>query len=191
MNLFKDISGRSDRPFWAYCLTSEHHTSGANYPFPTEGIIRFQAFASLACGAQGLVFWPYHLPSNQNEVYSMAPVTQSGDKTPIWYNLKTVISEIKKWEHIFLGSSSTSYLVSRDGQFGDSTGPFASISYDGPGIIYSKIKNGEKSYIVIVSLDPFENQTTTLYVAPGSSYTELGLGVVTPPRSIPIREVSK
>ncbi|MGN0237472.1 MAG: hypothetical protein ACI4AK_05255 [Lepagella sp.] len=58
---FANEARRSNKTFWTYCLCYKHDTGGRVYPFPTESMLRFYVFSSLAYGAQGIIYWKYRL----------------------------------------------------------------------------------------------------------------------------------
>ncbi|MGM9816337.1 MAG: hypothetical protein ACI304_04680 [Lepagella sp.] len=59
--MFANKSKQYNIPFWAYCLCLKHLSGpgGRHYPYPTEGMMRIEAFSALAFGAQGIVYWQY------------------------------------------------------------------------------------------------------------------------------------
>lgn len=175
LNTFASISKSTGRPFWAYCLVSEHTTGGAIYPFPTEGIIRFQAFVSLGFGAQGLVFWSYRPPKDGNGIhYIICPVTDSGEKTEVWYNLQTVLKEIKNCIYIFNGCKIIKNEVSQIEEWTSFCAPLQKVKYNTKGILASQISNNGKNYLLIVSLDPFSEQELEIHHTNRYPDTEIG-----------------
>ncbi len=78
--MFANKSKQYNIPFWAYCLCLEHSTGeeGRDYPYPTEGMMRFEAFSALAFGAQGIVYWKYRL----NDLNSATSSGQSSQSRP-------------------------------------------------------------------------------------------------------------
>ena len=78
--MFANKAKQYNIPFWAYCLCLEHSTGegGRDYPYPTEGMMRFEAFSALAFGAQGIVYWKYRL----NDFNSETSSSQSSQSRP-------------------------------------------------------------------------------------------------------------
>ncbi|MGN0237473.1 MAG: beta-galactosidase [Lepagella sp.] len=78
--MFANKSKQYNIPFWAYCLCLEHSTGeeGRDYPYPTEGMMRFEAFSALAFGAQGIVYWQYRL----DDLNSGTSSSQSSQSRP-------------------------------------------------------------------------------------------------------------
>lgn len=71
------FSANYNMPFWLFMLSNQHTTYhtvdgtnelrvGAKYPYPTVGVLRFQAMTALAHGIQGLVFWTYGIAHEKN-----------------------------------------------------------------------------------------------------------------------------
>lgn len=175
LDAFVEQSQLSGRPFWSYVLSTQFSVGSIQYAKPTEGTLRFQAFLGLAYGAQGLVFWTYYLPDDKgSEKYILSALTKTGEKTEVWYALQQVINEINQWEYIFLNGKVETRHVSRSGQWTGNNLPLEKISYDGPGILVSTIKNGSKRFMVVVSLDPFSEQHLITYRNKNTPDTEIG-----------------
>lgn len=132
LKLFRDITTRDKsyymgtESFWTYGMTIGHcmvDSSGKilwSQPAPTVGMLRYEVFNALACGARGIVYWQYGMwetdsPSVDHLVYTQAPlsceITGEGNnaqliltKSSIWYALKQVNEEIKSWKSIFLSA---------------------------------------------------------------------------------------
>ncbi len=70
--MFANKSKQYNIPFWAYCLCLKHLSGpgGRHYPYPTEGMMRIEAFSALAFGAQGIVYWQYRLDDLNSETSS-------------------------------------------------------------------------------------------------------------------------
>ncbi|MGN0237967.1 MAG: beta-galactosidase, partial [Lepagella sp.] len=70
--MFANKSKQYNTPFWAYCLCLEHLSGvgGRYFPYPTEGMMRIEAFSALAFGAQGIVYWQYRSDDLNSETSS-------------------------------------------------------------------------------------------------------------------------
>lgn len=150
-------------PFWVQCQTQAFLTQIAEYPIPLESYIRFIVFSSLGYGAQGIVHRSFVKQDNTtSEIYTMAPVDQYGNKTPVWYSLKKVNSEIRKYENVFLGAehiSSIHTALINPTKEDDSPGPvfpygpIKKIYNDDMGVQLSLLKNKGNQYLLIVNQD--------------------------------------
>lgn len=179
-------------PFWLFMQCNHsvvfnenlsiHHTD----PFPTEGVLRFQAMNAIAHGIQGLVFWSYGMPENKwyddnktliSNAYYYAPITYYL-KTEVWDNCRTVINEIKKYgyillnaeflaaKHVLTSSSETYHKIEKlSGQFGC----ISSATANGKGMVITQLAKGVYCYMAIVSHD-FENEQKISINIP-NSYT--------------------
>lgn len=98
------------RPFWAYVESmSEKKTNADNvlapkFPKARESYMRYEAFAALAFGAQGILYWTYgDREPNGNEVYLGALLDMEGNPTEAWYAAQKVNMEIHALKDVFLG----------------------------------------------------------------------------------------
>lgn len=108
-------------PFWAFCVCAEWHKETdeitVQTPYPSLEIMRWQAFTSLAFGAQGIVYYYYSaygendLTDNEDSVRDPNTVTcpylekTKGNwiYTPVWDLVKELNQEIIRYEHVFAG----------------------------------------------------------------------------------------
>ena len=138
--MFAEKSQQYNIPFWAYCLCLEHSTGegGRDYPYPTEGMMRFEAFSALAFGAQGIVYWQYRLDDlnsgtsssqssqsrptlnggaqlgNVSSIGSSTddkgvPVYGNGVTTSVWQSIQKINSDIIKENDKFFNCKLISY----------------------------------------------------------------------------------
>ena len=169
---FRDISlpVNSGRPFWAYCMSAPHIVGAQDryLPAPTIGNLRYEAFSALAYGAQGIVYFTYTQRNNSGEEYLSAPINRNGQRTDIWYTVRTVNSEIAQYSRVFLGCSVVKTLLcGPDTQASDISkflagSPVASISFGEEGVLLSHVINNGRNYLVIVSRDPFHPKEITV-----------------------------
>lgn len=188
MEAIAEFSSEQGIPFWIFMLSNQHTTYnvknqliGCEYPFPTPGILRFQAMTALAFGIKGLVFWNYVLYPKKRvsedkitvgEEYFNAPYNgATNEKTEIWYNCKEVIPEIKfygkkllnakfiKAQHI-AGINTAIFLDIT--MFSGNFGCISKASANGNGLLMSHLADADGSnYIAMVSRDPKDNQIIT------------------------------
>lgn len=198
LEIFRNISLKTKRPFWSYCLIREilfndlrkvgnEYKTGlqAIMPAQTEGTLRYAAFTSLAYGAQGLVFWGYTqgspgqkakivepplYPSENpfeyyTEEFKLSPIDSEGNRTAVWTNLKSVLSEINKYKELFYQAETidvrhtTSISGTRKIKF--PFGKLSSLTTEAAGVTASLLKKGEYKYLILVSHDPFNRQIIT------------------------------
>lgn len=165
LEMFRDISKQTGRPFWAYCQSMAFKNSVLERPAANEAYLRFEAFSALAYGAQGIVYWTYaQRKSTENETYYSALVDLKGKKYPAWYAAQKVNNEIKKFNDVFyncevMDCRHTGKTLYRDTKkLKGSIGPFSKIDGEDAGILVSRIVNGENEYIVIVNHDVEKSQ---------------------------------
>lgn len=77
-------------PFWNVILSDSHFS----FMDPTEATLRLQAYSTIAYGGRGIEYFTYFSPKVGN--YRLAPVDQFGHRTPTWYALRRLNSEIRE-----------------------------------------------------------------------------------------------
>lgn len=171
LELFSEVSKKTNRPFWAYVLTLPYKPMNANWycPEPTLASMRLSAFAALAYGAQGICYWAYTMrTTNEWEAYFTAPVLKDGSRTKIWYMMKRVNEEIKSCNDIFCGCEvldvrhTGSKLAREVKPFAGSMGMLQSVRSDAYGVLVSHLRNNGKEYIVVVNRDFQKKQKVSL-----------------------------
>lgn len=102
---FLQISKEYERPFRFICLATEFETSGGNrQASPNINRQRFETFTALAYGAQEIQYWTYcNRSPNTTEFYISSPINRLGAKNQIWYSLKQVNEEIRRFSKVFMG----------------------------------------------------------------------------------------
>ena len=95
-------------PFWSTVLTCGIMNGKKVVSLPTIGDIRFQAYAAIGAGAQGLSFWRIGQTPRKTSygtlLYPDSPIALDGSRTPAFAMVKEVCHEIKKYQHIFLNA---------------------------------------------------------------------------------------
>lgn len=68
----------------------------------TPAIMRLMCYSALAYGAQGLIFSSYQQRADENgkQIFG-SPIDSDGNRTEMWYNVRSLISEIRSYTHIF------------------------------------------------------------------------------------------
>lgn len=200
-----DFSTQYSMPFWMFMLSTKYtsYMKGskdifAERPYPTEGVLRYQAMNALAFGFQGLVFWTYGLKESSyqdipdpddpkkklfNEEYTDAPY-EEGDTTGVWSNCRTVIMEIRYYGDILLGSKfiqarhvygpliSVRFDDTKD--FSTYMGCLADAKSNGRGFVVTQLnKDSGDKYMVIVSHDPYNEQNITIRISAGIKWEEV------------------
>lgn len=165
----RQISLESGHPFWSFCQCEKVQTS-AGYHEGTPASMRLQCYSALAYGAQGLIFTSYQQrPSTVSTSITESPISINGKKTSRWYEVQSLISEIRSFTHIFLGGQpvdirNSGNLGIENFNFGTGTafGPCDSISSESKGILYVLYKNKTRNYLIIVNHDIEKTQDVTL-----------------------------
>lgn len=176
----RNISMKTNRPFWSFCLGMEEKIGDATWPAATVPYLRFQIFNALAYGAQGIMYWTYGQRfSNANETYLSALVNLKGEKTPAWYAAKQVNSEIKKFNDVFYECKvkdvrhTGSYLYIDTKRLTGTYGPFKMVRSGDAGVLVSLISNKGSDYVVIVNHDVTNDQKISLELLPNKNIVDL------------------
>lgn len=176
LSYFKKIAEKSNRPFWSYCLCAEHYPVDSPewfYPVVDTSYLRFYAFSALAYGAQGLVFWSYCEPPGGDYRFMETPVNKSGKKTSVWYNVKSVLDEIKSIQEIFINNRVISVKHVDNSTQGQVT-PALKVTTTNAGVIVSFLGSEPKpeppalpvptgyDWVFIVNKNPFAKQLISI-----------------------------
>lgn len=186
-----NFSAQYKVPFWMCMLCNQFNSYNddgsinAEFPKPTEGILRFQALNALAYGFQGLVFWTYPLHTNNMkdnpnggaqilvEEFLDAPYVD-GHTTEIWDNCKAIIPEIKQYgkellgakfqeaRHVYGPLSGDPYKETT--KFESSIGCVVDASSNGQGFVITHLKKENYNYMAIVSHDPDNMETIEISI---------------------------
>lgn len=108
------------RPFWAYVESmamkslNSDNVLAPKFPKAKESFMRYEAFAALAFGAQGIVYWTYgDREPHGNQVYQGALIDMDGNPTDAWYAAQKVNREIHALKDVFLGCKLVEVWFSR------------------------------------------------------------------------------
>ena len=198
-----DFSTQTNIKFWMYILSTQHNLYSEDgkvlkweYPFPTIGILRYQAMNALAFGFQGLVFWTYPLHGDKyvngpgslkEEEYITAPYVD-GKTTDVWYNCHIVNSEIQLYGKLLLdarfleaghvyGSSYAGKQFPLTSLFSSykGIGCIANASTEGTGFVITRLEKDSQKFVVIASHDPYYDQEISLTLCARCRWTEFVL----------------
>lgn len=156
LEIFSDEARKAGKPFWAFALTTAH----SPYPIPDLAQLRFQMYSNLAYGAQGLQYFTYWTPGkNPNWNFHHGPIGLDGKRTDVFDKVKAMNTEIQALSGVFLGAKVLSIHHTGDtipqGTTRLTTLPegVKRLETTGSGAVVSVLKNGEKTFMVIVNRD--------------------------------------
>ena len=175
--LVRKVCNKNDSiPFWAFCMSSAHQKPGAEFrqPSPSLGLLKLEAHAALAYGAQGLQYYRIAAVDRDSLKFTNVPIDSAGNTNFVWNHIKTVNQKIQKHASIFLGNKV--YYVwhfkpikQRDFSIGDITltAPLPSqfTSIDGhldEGVLASHFTNGNRHFMMIVNKNYKQAQTVSV-----------------------------
>lgn len=142
---------RAHKPFWAFALATAH----GSYPIPTIGQLRLQLYADLAYGAQCLQYFTYWNPGTETWNFHQAPITQEGQRSPVYELVRQMNREIQTRADVFLGCQVQSvYHVGTTIPVGTTMMPglprhFTLLDTHGQGALVATLTNGNREYVVI------------------------------------------
>ena len=79
---------RAGIPFY-YCTMGVTHF---RHRRPTRDDLNFEIYSALLYGARGLAVFTYFTPAIGN--YRDAPISEFGERTPVWYDLRSVLKSV-------------------------------------------------------------------------------------------------
>lgn len=164
MGVISEIAKDSGRPLWSYILCNRHGI----YPAPEEAYIRFQVFAALAYGVQGLRYFTYAVPDFDIGRFSDAPINMDGKRTKTWYMVRNVNQEVHALTKVFLGAEVVSVTFT-GAHIPEGTernfrvpAPFRLVESLGEGVMVSHLRNGDREYLLLVNRDVTRKQKVNL-----------------------------
>lgn len=180
--VFSDFSSKHDRPFWAFCQGTSFMNIG-NFklyrPHALEQYLRYEAFTAIAYGAKAIQYWNYVVSTtNPNgyqtnfESYFSALTNRKDQKTASWYYARKINREIKKYEQIFINSTTIKILEatqSNSFKYSKLTHNIEISTNNDKGILISELslKNSAVNYFLIVSKDVLHYQRLSIKVSSG------------------------
>lgn len=140
-------------PFWAFTLSTAHFP----YPVATMSSMRLQLYTDLAYGAQGLQYFTYWCPTPGIWDFNNAPVSEDGQKTPVYGLVKEMNKEIQARAEVFLGAKVLS--VKHTGEtlppgvspLEELPSQVKTLDTKGKGTVVSLLDNGDWQYLMIVN----------------------------------------
>lgn len=167
--------------FWMYIQSMEYLVGHYLRPVATVPYLSFQAFSALAYGAQGILYWTYrNRPDTKSEQYGQALIDLDGEKTPSWDAARTVNHRIRRYNEVFAGSrlmeaTHVGEIYSGCPVMKKRIGPLlrARTEKAGKGMLLTRLRNGDREFLVIVSHDVTEAQHITLTFKEGYKILEL------------------
>lgn len=179
------ISKTTQRPFWSCCLSMGFRQGVVCKPSPTEEHLRFAAFSALAYGAQGIAYWTYRQRADRpgsSFLHLDAPVDIMGRKTKVWYAVKNVNKEIKKYNDVFYGADVLEVVHTGVKKYKNTKvldagfGPFVTLAGGEAGLLVSHIRNSGEDYIIIVNHDVERGQKIEFSLKKGASVWNMSDG---------------
>lgn len=108
LEMVREESLRTGKPFWGFALSMPHDvplTPNTYYPTPTLAALRLQVYANLAYGAQGIQYFTYWTPEdNQGFHFHDAPISYEGKKTKTYNVVQKMNRELKVISKLFYGA---------------------------------------------------------------------------------------
>jgi hypothetical protein len=154
LEIISDAASRAGKPFWAFALSVAH----GHYPIPTLPQLRLQVFSDLAYGAQCVQYFTYWTPVDTTWNFNNGPISASGKRTVVYDRIRMINKEIEDLSYVFSGAQVIS--VTHTGKIPEGTRPLTSLpepvkklTTEGTGAVVANLKNGDRSYIVIVNRD--------------------------------------
>lgn len=179
------VARRNGLPFWAFCLSTAH----ASYPVPPAEHLRYEAFSALAYGAQCIQYFTYWTPLHTIWDFHAAPIDSTLRRTAVYYRVREVNREIQALSRVFLGAA-VEDVGFTGGDLPQGTRPLTrmpekllALKTGGRGALVSRMRNGRRRYVVVVSRDISSAQTLTLQIGddirrvlPSGREVPLGVG---------------
>ena len=155
LEIFSGAARKAGKPFWAFALSVAH----GPYPVPTLAQLRLQVFSDLAYGAQGIQYFTYWTPLDTVWKFNNAPITPDGKRTEVYDKIKIVNGEIRNLSPVFLNARVISVahtgrsIPSGTKRLLNLPQPIKALKTEGSGAVVSVLKNGVKSYLIVVNRD--------------------------------------
>ena len=165
LELMRKESLRSGKPFWGFILSVPH----VDYPQPTMGSLRLQAYANLAYGAQALQYFTYWTPDASKEYdFHDAPISPQGKKTKTYPLVQAMNNELKVVVRLFYGAKNFTVRHIVDIPMGTTqltTAPanLSSLKVKGKkGAIVSQFEKDNHLYLAIVNKNHLSTMTVQI-----------------------------
>ena len=192
LEIVKEETRKAGKDFWAFGLTTGSSVP-VNFPPPTLAELRLQVFSILAYGAQGVQYFTYWTPSQEeNNIWDFhsGPIGLDGKRTVTYDRLKQMNEEIKNLSGVFYGSKVISvrhvgdYTPGGTKRLEKLPSAIKVLETNGAGAVVSTLENGDNIFVVIVNRSFKKSMSLTIYgdeslrkvlkdgsVVPASRYT--------------------
>jgi hypothetical protein len=156
LELVSAEAARVGKPFWAFALATAHDP----YPIPQMSHLRLQLYANLAYGAQCLQYFTYWNPDTETWNFHQAPITQDGQRSPVYELVRAMNRELQIHADVFVGCRVDS--VRHTGaeiplgttRFVGLPPHFTRFDTGGRPALVSMLTNGNAHYILIQNTSP-------------------------------------
>lgn len=102
LEMIRNESLLSGKPFWAFALSVPHKTPYSDYPSPTKASLRLQIYSNLVYGAKAIQYFTYWTPGeNEGFNYHDAPISREGNKTKTYALVQSMNKELKQIAPLF------------------------------------------------------------------------------------------
>lgn len=181
LKAFHDKSRLTGKPFWSFCETVEYKRPEIDRPAATVPFLRFEAFAALAFGAKGIVYWSYELTKSKKGDFISALIDSTGMKSPAWYRAQQVNREISAFSKIFSHAEINRIFIPNKGLlskqlnalFSKPIDPLLDIKTGGKGLLISDFSSDGSNYILIINLDVENSQNIHAVLDEKYQYSQL------------------
>lgn len=157
LETFLKKSQQVNKPFWAFALSTAHDP----YPIPNMNHLRFQMFANLAYGAQGLQYFTFWTPKdNSTWNFHHGPIDEHNQRTEVYDYVQALNKEIQGLSPVFLGAKVLSVQHTGD-EIPPNTKALTQLpakvkrlaTKGSNGAIVSHLENGDRAFLVVVNRD--------------------------------------
>lgn len=162
-------------PFWGFALATAHRVyPGHDFPVPTMGHLRLEAYSNLAYGAQGLQYFTYWNVAPGSLKFNNPPFTGEGKSAPVYDRMRALNHELKAREFVFAGAKVRG--VRHTGtEIPMGTKPLTtlpkgvkSLATPDGGAVVSILENDGKLYLVVVNRSPNDEMTLDIELEDGA-----------------------
>jgi len=181
LEIVSQAAKKAGIPFWVFIQSIGYWTAGTENRIPEEADIRWQVYNSLVFGAQGIQYFTYWTPENDNLTqFSDAMIDRAGNKTPLYDAVRNVNEEIARFESLYLhynhvgvqtypteGAPGHLYIEHRLESFA----PIAGVKSEHPVVIGAfEDDDGHAAFILVNYTDPAKKLTNKVSVSLSQKY---------------------
>ena len=152
LEIISQAARKAGKPFWAFALAVAH----GPYPIPSFAHLKLQVYSNLAYGAQGIQYFTYWTPKSTRWDFHDGPIAVNGRRTAVYERVKKVNKELQSRAWVFAGASvlSTGHTgadIPRGTKPFQISAPFTDIDTDDYNAVVSRLKNGDRNYLMIIN----------------------------------------